>query len=990
MLKIIACWLLVVAITSGNFTALSAPEDNDYEPAFSQLQEYEDMLAAFGGRYHFTHFKRDHEHSARPAHEIIINAAENVTIDGMTRRIEADFEGVSGDSVWTEEQGLIEWTFFAPEAGLYNISVKYYAVPGRNADIQRAIFINGEQPFFEASPVEFRRTWVNQRLPEGVTGDGEICDFWADRKYYIQQDGQGNDMRPTQTEQHRWSEVVIRDAMGTYNEPFSFYFNEGYNTIGFVSLREPMMIRHLRIHQAPEVLSYEEVAAQRAALSRPSISNVDIVHIEGEAAVRKSSPMLAPGVDNGGPGVLPYSARHIRVNHIGGGMWSAPGAWIEWEFEVPEDGLYSIALNLRQNYHRGANSFRRITVNDEIQFAEMEAVPFGFQNGWRVETLGNDDGAFLFEFNEGVNTIRMETVLGDYAEYLREIQDSVMILNELYRQVVMITGLTPDPFRDYQIRRRLPHLEDELKAERARLERIHSELTAMGAGRGERDAVILSTARLLTRLYDDVEEIPRRVGDFRINIGSLGTWIRMVRSQALAVDAIYILPHGAHEPTNARSWWRQLIHEILTLFYSFIIDYNTIPTAGEGEVERSIEVWIGTGRDQANVIKRMIDETFTLDMGIGVTLMLVDINTLLPATVAGQGPDVTLSVFNNLPMDYGLRGAVADISGFEGFDEVASRFHPAAMTPFEFEDRVFALPETMTFNMMFYRKDILAEIGLEPPDTWDEVRSSIAHLSQHHMEFGLPIAAWDVMFDITDLTYMMFLFQQGGQLYNDEKTASALDDDIALNAFRDFTRFFTDYNLPKLYDFNNRFRMGEMPLAIADYTNFNILQVFAPEIRGLWGFRPIPGTVRIDEDGNEYIDRSVAAGGASVIMMENARDKDAAWEFMKWWTSADTQARFGHEMEALMGPAARHPTANEEAFSQMPWPVADYNNLRAQMDWARGVPQVPGGYFTRRQIINAFYTTVEQGNIGAREAMTDFTRFINNEITAKRREFRLD
>jgi len=970
------CWLLVIVMLGGVFAPVHAVENG-----LSQLEIYDETLTTFGERFHFTDYLQLHTDAARPVleNDIVIDAADYIIAEGMDVKHYTDFEGVPGVSVWTDEQGLIEWEFIAPAAGLYNISLKYFSSEGRSSDIQRAIFINGEVPFFESNPLELRRTWVNREV------------WCADTSSYIfiQRDALGNDMRPTQVEHHRWSEVTLRDAMGTYNEYFSFYFNEGRNTIGLVSLREPMKIRHIRVHQAPEVLLYSQVAAQRANLVRPSVSSIEPIRIEGQNAVRKSSAMLAPGADTGGPGVLPYDAKYIRVNHIGGGSWSAPGSWIEWEFEVPEAGLYSIAMNVRQNFQRGANSFRRITINGEIPFSEMEAVAFEFQNNWRVDTLGNDDGAYLFWLDAGTNVIKMETVLGDYAWYLREIQDISMHLNDLYRQIVMLTGTTPDFFRDYQIRERLPHLRDELISSRQRLDNAHASLIAMAPGRGGRDAIIRSISQLLTRMYNDVENIPRRINDFRINIGSLGTWLMMVREQSLAVDAIYILPHDASAPKNAHSWWRQLWHEILTLFWSFIIDFNAIPSAYEGEITRSVEVWIPTGRDQANVIKSMIDETFTRETGIGVKLMLTDPATILPATVAGQGPDVALSVWNTMPMDYGLRGAVADISGMPGFDEVSARFHPATMTPYEFDGRVFALPETMAFYMLFYRKDILHEIGLEPPDSWDEVRSAIAHLSQFHMEFGLPVtlpADGQVPIDIADMTFTMFLYQRGGTLYNEDNTASALDSDVALNAFRDFTRFFTDYNLEREYNFMNRFRIGEMPLAVADYTNFNVLQVFAPEIRGLWGFRPVPGTIQADGS----IDRTVPTSGMAVIMMENARDKDASWEFMKWWTSADTQTMFGQRMEALMGSAARHPTANMESFTRMPWAVADYRQLREQMDWAKGLPQIPGAYFTPRQIRNAFFTTVELEDIGAREALTDFTRFINDEIRTKRREFGLD
>ncbi|MCL1845901.1 MAG: extracellular solute-binding protein [Defluviitaleaceae bacterium] len=1010
--KKIMCWLLAIVMIGGYFASLPVVASAELTgglastegwtieggPDFmrdeaASLTMFEEMLAEFGVRHHFTDFLIDsldmtrpesaeenraffeavfgNLHTVRPtlAQDIIIDAADYALIEGMEIRHEENWRDMPGTSLWTCEQGLVEWEFYIAEAGLYNLSVTFYNYPGRSSDIQRAVFINGELPFFEANPVELRRSWVNA-LDE------------------IQQDEQGNDMRPVQVEQHLWQESIIRDSMGTYNEPLMFHFDAGYNRISFVSLREPMVIRQLRIHQVPEVLPYAQVAAQRGTdLPRPTRAQVEPIRIEGQDAVRKSSPMLAPAADTGGPGVYPYSARYIRVNHIGGGSWSEPGTWIEWEVYVPVAGLYSMAMNVRQNIHRGASSFRRITVNGEVPFTSMEAVPFHFQNGWRVERFGGDD-PYLFWFDAGVNVIRMETVLGDYAPILREIQESVMNLNEMYREVIMITGLTPDRWRDYRINHRLPHLRGGLMYERERLDRLFADLVELSGERGGRDAIVRNMSNLLTILYSDIESIPLRIGDFRINIGSMGTWMMMVREQSLAVDAIYILPHDAPDPENGSSWWRQILHEILTLFWSFFIDYNSLPSPVAGQDAITIEVWIGTGRDQANIIRSLIDESFTPETNIGVELMLVQADVILPATVARQGPDVVLSIWNTLPMDYGLRGAVADISNMPGFDEVEARFHPAAMEAYRFyydgNERVFALPETMTFPMLFYRRDILHEIGLQPPDTWDDVRNSIARLSQFHMDFGIPVnAPGNPPVDLSHEAFMMFLFQAGGTLYNEDNTRSALDDYISLNAFRDFTRFFTDYNLDEDYNFINRFRMGEMPLAIANYGDFNVLQVFAPEIRGLWGFRPVPATLR--EDGT--YSRAVPVGGAATVMMENADDKYAAWEFMKWWTSAETQTQFGRRMEALMGAAARHPTANLESFSHMPWAVADYNQLLSQMHYVQGVPQIPGAYFTPRQIRNAFFTVVTLEEVAPRDALTDFTRLINDEIRAKRREF---
>ena len=90
-----------------------------------------------------------------------------------------------------------------------------------------------------------------------------------------------------------------------------------------------------------------------------------------------------------------------------------------------------------------------------------------------------------------------------------------------------------------------------------------------------------------------------------------------------------------------------------------------------------------------------------------------------------------------------------------------------------------------------------------------------------------------------------------------------------------------------------------------------------------------------------------------------------------------------------MGEAARYPTANKEAFASLPWLVSEYNALCGQMEDLKGIPQVPGGYFSWRNVRNAFYKTVISKTMEPREALTEYVRYINEEINYKRKEFNL-
>lgn len=530
-----------------------------------------------------------------------------------------------------------------------------------------------------------------------------------------------------------------------------------------------------------------------------------------------------------------------------------------------------------------------------------------------------------------------------------------------------------------------------MTAVRDQLDQAILDLRAASGRTSDKETVLITMRDQLDYLIADEERFVKVVSTYKQNVRACGTWITQVIRQPLQIDRIQVYSPGKTNKIEHNSFWDKLVYEIRRLFYSFIIDYNSLgATDSEESDATTITLWVGTGRDQANVIRSLIDESFTSVYGINVNVQLVDMNTLLRAELAGEGPDVAIQVANtngiagavlntgnDTPVNYGLRNAVLDLTQFEDFDSVSGRFYDSALTAFGFDGSVYALPETQTFPVMFYRKDILAELGMEIPQTWDEVKVTMSVLAKNQMEFGmLP----------TEQVYAMLLYQNGGEYYNEGGISSALDSDIAVNTFKEYCEYYTDYGLDKTTSVEERFRTGECPIIIADYTTYNNLEVSAPDIAGLWDFTVVPGTVK--EDGT--VDHSVGCTGLASMIMADTEEKDACWEFLKWWTSAEVQTLFDREMESLMGSAARVATANQEAFENMPWPVDTYEALSEAFTWVKGIPQVPGGYYSWRNVNNAFYTvTTDTDTASPREELMDKVLYINDEITYKRKEFGL-
>jgi ABC-type glycerol-3-phosphate transport system substrate-binding protein len=349
-----------------------------------------------------------------------------------------------------------------------------------------------------------------------------------------------------------------------------------------------------------------------------------------------------------------------------------------------------------------------------------------------------------------------------------------------------------------------------------------------------------------------------------------------------------------------------------------------------------------------------------------------------------------MGVDHSVPVNYAMRNAAYDLSSFPDFNEVSQNFMASGFTPFEYNGGTFALPEQQIFLMMFYRTDIFEEYGYEVPETWDDVIRLVPDLQKHNLEFYLPIPATvgnQANLPANPVFSSMF-YQNDGQFYVDGNTASGFNEGLGPQVFETWTQFYTDYSFPVEANFINRFRSGQMPIGITYYNTYNTLSVFAPEIKGKWDFVSIPGTVAY-EYGNRVIRRETVSSGTGIMILDQSEKKDAAWEYLKWWTETDTQVRFGREMEGILGSAARYPTANINAMSQLPWTVAEYEKLNESWQWVRGIPEVPGSYMTGRHLDNALRLVIND-DANPREAIYDYVQIINEEIQKKRNEFGLD
>lgn len=960
LIGFIILFIVVVA-----FLFIPRREVKNFEDKYENAGDLSMDVGGIGRDNTYVKYLIAHSSAEFPVKDIQVDISNYKNATGV--ELLGEYEGIA-NVLSTTADSYTEWEINVPEAGMYQVQMEYYPEKSRGVDIERKFYINGEVPFFGADALSFTRLWANEK---------EVI-----------RDNQGNDIRPTQVDVPNWTRAYFKDDLGYFTEPYSFYFEQGFNTIALEAVNEPVVIKSISLCAVPDEIFYTEYLEGLPAVSLSEEGKNYIQVIQGEESTLRSSPSLYALYDRSASNTVPYSVSDIRLNMIGGNAWRIAGQWIEWELTVPEDGYYNITLKGRQNYNRGFVSNRTIYIDNEVPFEELKYIRFQYSNKWESITLSDaDQKPCQFYLTKGTHTIRLEATLGNMGNILNDMQDSVYRLNEIYRKILVLTGVTPDKYRDYKIAQIYPEVIEAMELESKRLYKMVDDIVKYAGEKSDQVAPIQTLAQQLEKFVENPDRIPKTFDNFKLNISALGTANFKMSEAPLDIDYITITGIDKKPDPVRETFVDRLVHEVKSFGTSFTVDYNAV-----GDVydkDEAIQVWILSGRDQSTILKSMIDDTFTPDTDIKVNVKLVEGATLLNAVIAGKGPDVVLSAGQGEPVNYALRNAVEDLTQLEDYEEVLKDFYPSAYTPYLFENGVYALPETQNFNVLFYRKDIMEEIGLEIPQTWDELISILPIIQQNNMSMAIPTTERTLNNSSNpDLSsFFAMLYQNGGTIYNNSGTSTLIDTESGVAAFETYTKLFTHYKLPTIYDFPNLFRSGEMPLGIADYNTYNTLVVFAPEIRGLWDFTVIPGMLQ--EDGT--IDRSCHTSSLCTFMLkqEDELTKNNAWEFMKWWVSADTQVRFGQEMESVMGASARYATANINAFERLSWSSSQLEVLREQRKWAVGLREIAGGYYTGRHITNAI-RKVFNNKEDPRETLLDYSRTINEEIEKKRLEFGLE
>lgn len=861
------------------------------------------------------------------------------------------YQSSEGDALAEGEQ--VTLTFDIPQDTFGYPVFTYAMTDGNILDNVYALTLDGAYPYAECAALTLDSLWTQSGA--------------------FEKDRYGNEVVSMPQKSYEPTSCRLMGKAGLYSKGMGLYLTQGTHTVTITCREGPFKLYGLTLEgDIP-------VASQPAG----SMTGSSLITLQAEQVAERNNPNIRPAADYD-IRLTPYSSEKKVINYIEDLSYKYAGDTLTYAFHVEQADSYALALRLRQAELANFPVYRTILIDGVIPGEAFDTAEFGyclnFQNATVMDAQGRPATVYL---TEGDHTLTLLTTLDPVRPALQMLETVSNEMADLALEITKITGGNTDFFRDFNLADFDFHIAEDLEKWQEELGAVRLELARLSGQAGRIGALsnLDMTIQLLEQLAQEPDNLPKKLTLFSQGTSSarsfLVSTVEQLSTSPMGLDAIYLYTDETLLPEE-----KSLLERADAAAERFAASFSDQSyVAGEGE-EGRLQVWVNRPRQYLEIMQRMADTGFTAQTGIPVDFSIMpDESKLILANASGSAPDVALGVSTTRVYDMAVRGALMNLREFDDFGQVGGWFPAGLLMPGVCDEGMYALPETFNFYVLFYRKDILESIGLEVPDSYEDVLAMLPTLHRYGLNFNNFIA--NVIgyksFSITT----PFLYQSGAKLYDSGDLHVQLDTEEAIRGLKMLTDSFVIYDMDyEINSFYQSFRDGTLPIGTANYAMYNLLMNAAPELSDKWGIALYPGLT----DENGQVQRWTSGAEQSCFIFSTTDMPEESWQFLSWWMSEETQTEFAYTLQSTLGNEYMWNSANVNAFLRSPWPTEDKEVIAQQMTWIYETPRNPGSYMAERELSNAVNAVALEGK-NLRAALDEAIKRIDRELERKLEEF---
>jgi len=345
---------------------------------------------------------------------------------------------------------------------------------------------------------------------------------------------------------------------------------------------------------------------------------------------------------------------------------------------------------------------------------------------------------------------------------------------------------------------------------------------------------------------------------------------------------------------------------------------------------------------------------------------------LITSVVGDIPPDVS-QLGTTWMAEFQAMGALVPLDELISNSRIISKdkFFPASWETNLVEERVYGVPWYVDTRVMFYRKDLLKEVGFNhPPRTWEELervgkalikdRDGDGRIDRYGM--ALPVKDWNIL--------SMFIWENGGNILTADNSKPDVESEATQEAFQFYLKLFEEKIVPTTeavdVDLFHAFRTGFYPIFISGPWMIELTRnELGKEYEGRWDVAMMP---------RKKFPISFV-GGCNLVLFKGSKHKEAAWKFIEFMSQPDIQVEWYRLTTDL--PAVK--SAWQDPFFK------DKPMLRVfgeQLNYTKAPPNIPEW----EQIADAMQRRMEELILGKMNLFQTLGTLTNdiNEILGKK------
>ncbi|UVI30674.1 sugar ABC transporter substrate-binding protein [Paenibacillus spongiae] len=346
--------------------------------------------------------------------------------------------------------------------------------------------------------------------------------------------------------------------------------------------------------------------------------------------------------------------------------------------------------------------------------------------------------------------------------------------------------------------------------------------------------------------------------------------------------------------------------------------------AGAGNEKVTLNVW-GMG-EEAKTLPKLADEFTKENPNITVKVQSLPWDQghekMLTAVASKKGPDVIQMGTSWIP-EFADAGALADLTPYlSQYPELKQEnFYPGAVESAKFGDKYVGSPWYVETRVLYYRTDLLKEVGYEAaPATWDELSDAAKKLAARgDGKYGISIDPKEQSLGF------MFARQNGAEWFTPDGKPN-FNDPKFVEAVTYLNSFYQNGSAPKDLglDIIPAFKEGILPMFISGPWMIKLIKDQAPEIDGKWAMAVLP-----KKENNTSL-----LGGSNLSIFEYSKNKDAAAKFIAFMSKPETQIKWMEHTSSL--PAVTSAWENDLLKND-----PNYKVIGEQLNAAVPMPVIP-------------------------------------------------